>query len=294
MLDEYKEDFGSGIDDLQFDTPEDTYGYQQEPATEQSHIPPVPSPHVQGPVKRPSQPLPHQVQQEKYIPQQEYQPVPALSRSYAVPLQQQVDPVLYDRVAPPAADVPGIGDILKSREPKLGCLRVLVLSLVSLVVIGVTFWGSFLLGQKIFTPPVKENFLKRTAEQVPDFLNPATRKPVSLPLPSNPVTTSEPEKIFVRSTGLKPHRPAVTAGTYQPARTAQVNKTIYRVIAGSFTSKQNAQLAMQQLKEDGFDAFIAAKGTSYQVQIGAFSSKITAQRLLERALSFGYEAFLAN
>jgi hypothetical protein len=294
VLDEYKEDFSSGIDDLQFDNPEDSYGYS--PQNETAPVPPT-----EYATKRP-QPAPVSTQAQQHYtlsplpPSHPSAPYGQSNTPYYPPpaYQPPQDPLYYNQPLQTVYEnKPSISEVLKSREPRLGCLRVLVLSGISLAVIGVTFWGSFIFGQKIFAPPVKETFLKNAATTIPDFLNPSTRKTVPMVIPPEVSTPKTPEKIYVRSAGLPKKPAAVTQRAPAPRAVAPV-RSVYRVIAGSFSNKQNAQLALQQLKEDGFDALLTSKSGGYQVQIGAFSSKSTAQRLLERALSFGYEAFIAN
>lgn len=272
MLDEYKEDFGTGIDDLEFDTPQnyqqDQNYAQPEARSDQYAMPPPQQVVYQEPLRNPYQ-------------------VPAFQGAGA---GVAADPVHYDQpqyLAKPES--PSIGDILRAKEPRLGCLRTMILGGISIAIIALSFWGSFILGQKIFMPPVKERFLQTKKEQIPSFLNPDTRQAV--PLTPELIVPKVPEKIFVKSTGLKPKKvaPKPAANKYTPAR-----KSIYRVIAGTFSSKQNAKLALSQLKQDGFSAFIKSSGSKYQVQVGAFSRKNSAQRLLERALSYGYEASIIN
>ena len=274
MLDEYKEDFGTGIDDLQFDTPQEDY---PEP-TRQAVQP-------RGNMRQ--MPVTPEVPLEQYPPSRPHYGMPAYQ---GVPQVQ--DPVNYEQPRYSGYNNnQSIGEILRSKEPRLGCLRTLVLGGISLAVIGLSFWGSFLLGQKIFMPPVKEQFMKQKVADIPDFLNPETRKIVPLPI-GEALKPAEPEKIYVRSTGLKKNPSLSPLPVKKTSGTAA--GTIYRVIAGTFVNKENALLTMQQLKQDGFPAFVRQTGGKYQIQVGAFANRNSAQRLLERTLSFGYEASISN
>ncbi|MBU0580846.1 MAG: SPOR domain-containing protein, partial [Candidatus Margulisbacteria bacterium] len=252
MLDEYKEDFGTGIDDLEFDNVPENY--------------PQPNSYT-------SQKPQPQAQQDYYAP-----PLPPQRENYYAPSRPRipafqnvapaVDPVHYEQpryVGYSDAQGPSIGEILRSKEPRLGCLRTLILGGISLIIIAFSFWGSFMLGQKIFMPPLKEQFMQSKKDQIPDFLNPSTRKTVPFNLPPEEIIPQKSEKIYVKSTGLKPT-------TTTPVK-KYVPKIIFRVIAGTFNSKQNAQLTLQQLKDDGFETLIKQTGGKYQIQIGAFSNK---------------------
>lgn len=66
----------------------------------------------------------------------------------------------------------------------------------------------------------------------------------------------------------------------------------YRVQAGSFTLKTNADKLLAQLKADGFDAIIKKSGILYRVQIGAFSNRTNANNLLAQVKAKGYSAFV--
>lgn len=66
----------------------------------------------------------------------------------------------------------------------------------------------------------------------------------------------------------------------------------YRVQAGSFALKKNAEKLQAQLKVDGFDAIIKKYGILYKVQIGAFSVRTNANNLLAQVKAKGYSAFI--
>ena len=64
-------------------------------------------------------------------------------------------------------------------------------------------------------------------------------------------------------------------------------KVIYRVIAGSFSKYNNAQVELQKVNAKGFDGYIWSltspeKKVSYKVQVGAFKSVKSAQVLVNQ------------
>ncbi|MCA1065712.1 N-acetylmuramoyl-L-alanine amidase [Rossellomorea sp. AcN35-11] len=75
-----------------------------------------------------------------------------------------------------------------------------------------------------------------------------------------------------------------------------INGTLYKVIAGSFTEKTNAEDRMKALKGKGFDSFIDSVAISgkmyYRVQTGAFSDKENAENQVVDLKKIGIEAFI--
>ncbi|WP_462410883.1 N-acetylmuramoyl-L-alanine amidase [Neobacillus sp. Marseille-QA0830] len=74
---------------------------------------------------------------------------------------------------------------------------------------------------------------------------------------------------------------------------------LYKVIAGSFTSKENANNPAASLISQGFEAYvkpIVITGTTwYRVQAGAFENRENAQALLDQIRQAGYsDAFLTE
>ncbi|MEN1966747.1 N-acetylmuramoyl-L-alanine amidase [Lentibacillus sp. N15] len=76
-------------------------------------------------------------------------------------------------------------------------------------------------------------------------------------------------------------------------------KTIYRVIAGSFSSKANAKKRVDMLKQKSIEAFVDAITISgkqwYRVQAGAFSEQKNAKEQLKKVVDAGVkDAFIAK
>lgn len=73
----------------------------------------------------------------------------------------------------------------------------------------------------------------------------------------------------------------------------QSNDTLYKVIAGSFQSRENAEQRSADLQSQGLESFIvpfSASGVQwYRVQAGAFSSRENAERQLEQVRNAGVE-----
>lgn len=73
--------------------------------------------------------------------------------------------------------------------------------------------------------------------------------------------------------------------------------TVYKVIAGSFQSKQNAKDRASYLRSKGIDAFVYSVTISnkrwYRVQAGAFSNRENAEKRLEKVRNIGItDAFI--
>jgi len=70
---------------------------------------------------------------------------------------------------------------------------------------------------------------------------------------------------------------------------------IYRVQAGAFAQKANADKFAAELRSKGLDTFISVSNAMYRVQVGAFSVKANADSMLERLRKMGYtDVFIAN
>ncbi|WP_270179849.1 N-acetylmuramoyl-L-alanine amidase [Alkalihalobacillus sp. CinArs1] len=93
---------------------------------------------------------------------------------------------------------------------------------------------------------------------------------------------------------------AIAEGTAKalnlPKKTPPPSGTLYKVIAGSFTERENAEERAAFLATKGFDSFITSlviKGTTYfRVQVGAFSEKSNAEDLVAKLKTIGIESFI--
>lgn len=89
------------------------------------------------------------------------------------------------------------------------------------------------------------------------------------------------------------------AKTFDLKKKKGSSKTIYRVIAGSFTSKANAKKRADMLKKKDIDAFVDTIMISgkqwYRVQAGAFSDQKHAEKQLKKVIDAGVkDAFIAK
>ncbi|MBW4860673.1 MAG: N-acetylmuramoyl-L-alanine amidase, partial [Clostridiaceae bacterium] len=69
---------------------------------------------------------------------------------------------------------------------------------------------------------------------------------------------------------------------------------LYRVQAGAFGQRENAQNLVDKLKSKGYEAIIVELDSSYKVQIGAFSQRENAEKLVEQLKSDGFEAIVVR
>ncbi len=70
---------------------------------------------------------------------------------------------------------------------------------------------------------------------------------------------------------------------------------LYRVQAGAFRSRENADRLCSQLKDAGYsDAYVKTAGGYYKVQLGAFRSLENADRLSQQLEKKGYETYIVN
>ncbi|MGE6631542.1 N-acetylmuramoyl-L-alanine amidase [Bacillus sp. NPDC077027] len=67
---------------------------------------------------------------------------------------------------------------------------------------------------------------------------------------------------------------------------------LYKVQAGVFKVKANADELASTLKRKGFEAFVLLEGGLFKVQIGAFRSKQNADELVKRVKQAGHDAFV--
>lgn len=70
------------------------------------------------------------------------------------------------------------------------------------------------------------------------------------------------------------------------------NTTLYRVQAGAFSVRANAEALLVQLKAAGFDGYIKTYGSLYCVQVGAFSIRANAEALLAQLKAKGFDGFI--
>jgi N-acetylmuramoyl-L-alanine amidase len=69
-------------------------------------------------------------------------------------------------------------------------------------------------------------------------------------------------------------------------------QTLFKVQAGAFSDKKNADELVLLIKAKGFNAFSYTEDHTYKVQTGAFSDKKAAEQLASRLNSAGFHAYI--
>ena len=68
--------------------------------------------------------------------------------------------------------------------------------------------------------------------------------------------------------------------------------TLYKIQAGAFSEKENAEKLVKELKSKGFESFAYQSGSLYKVQAGAFSNKSNADALAKKLENAGFDAYV--
>ncbi|MCA0171324.1 N-acetylmuramoyl-L-alanine amidase [Bacillus sp. RAR_GA_16] len=81
-----------------------------------------------------------------------------------------------------------------------------------------------------------------------------------------------------------------------PVKSKPIEDTLYKVIAGSFRDRENAEEHLSKLIQKGFGGFIFStvvdKKTFYRVQVGAFREKNNAEDLVGKLTKAGFDSFI--
>ena len=70
--------------------------------------------------------------------------------------------------------------------------------------------------------------------------------------------------------------------------------TLYRVQAGAFTKKANADNQLAKIKAAGFDTYMVQAGGYYKIQVGAYKEKANADAMLAKVKAAGFDAFITT
>lgn len=73
-----------------------------------------------------------------------------------------------------------------------------------------------------------------------------------------------------------------------------VADTLYRVQAGAFKSKSNAENHLAKIKASGFDTYMVQADGFYKIQIGAYSKKANADAMLTKVQKAGFGAYITD
>ena len=86
----------------------------------------------------------------------------------------------------------------------------------------------------------------------------------------------------------------VTAQLGSGASTPSTDGTLYRVQAGAFKNKENADRQLEKIKAAGFDTYMVQAGGYYKIQVGAYSVKASAENMLAKVKAAGFDAFITT
>ncbi len=125
-----------------------------------------------------------------------------------------------------------------------------------------------------------------------------TPPPVAVETPVTPAAPLGPS----RGPEVGPPAPAPVAPTPAPGTTVSPSKPTasapappganYRVQAGAFQRRENAEARMAQLRQDGYEPYLVTTGGLLRVIVGAFSDRENADRLVAQLRARGYDALV--
>lgn len=120
-----------------------------------------------------------------------------------------------------------------------------------------------------------------------------TRKPdvPSTPPPQAPATppVQSPAPASVTPASPKP-APAASKPAAAPQQTQPT--TAFRVQAGAYQVRENADAQIAKLRQDGFEPYIVTTGNLYRVIVGAFNDREKADELLAQLREKGYQGIV--
>ena len=70
--------------------------------------------------------------------------------------------------------------------------------------------------------------------------------------------------------------------------------TLYRVQAGAYQRKANADAQLVRVKAAGFDTYMVQSGGLYKIQVGAYREKGNADSMLAKLKAAGFDAFITT
>lgn len=74
----------------------------------------------------------------------------------------------------------------------------------------------------------------------------------------------------------------------------QPEKVLYRVQTGAFRNKAGAEALLQQVKDKGFDTYMAKVNGLYKVQVGAFAQKSNAIATAAKLKAAGFSTYIVS
>lgn len=209
-------------------------------------------------------------------------------------------------------DARNINAILNDQHAtRYGVIKNLIVILV-IISIGIgVFWGSFLLGKKVFTSSIPQTKIVEqkmdTEEELVQFSMPEEN--ILFQIESlEKQEKEEKEKLEKLAVVTKPAKvakkpepksvPKIVKQEIKQAvkpQTKLKKQVMYKITAGSYSDYDNATALKKKLNSKGFDVYIApvkVKGaTMFRVQIGAFDTEDQAKMMIKRAKAKGIDAF---
>jgi cell division septation protein DedD len=138
------------------------------------------------------------------------------------------------------------------------------------------------LGARLYFGPIAERSIAPA---------PARSEPVQS-TPASPVQPAQADPTAISST------PTAQAPTAQPVDQPSASKSItsvhsaYNIQVGAYRVRENAEVLLQRLQQDGFQAQIVRSSGLYVVQLGPFQSLQDAGRQVESLRAHQYDAFV--
>lgn len=86
----------------------------------------------------------------------------------------------------------------------------------------------------------------------------------------------------------------VTAQLGGSTSTPSTDGTLYRVQAGAFKNKENADKQLEKIKAAGFDTYMVQAGGYYKIQVGAYSVKANADAMLAKVKAAGFDTYITT
>jgi hypothetical protein len=200
-------------------------------------------------------------------------------------------------------------------DNNFGLIKNLLVILLIIAVGIAVFWGSFLLGKKVFssslsdsTAPQKDLILD---EELADFAIPDDKiiyeiekieeqkeviEQIEKKQPKPEAKNIIVKKIEVPVVKKEEDQKEIISKPTKPIKKiVKTKKTLFKVIAGSYSNLDNAQSLKKKLSGKGFGVYIATieinKKTMYRVQIGAFDKMSQAKMMIKKVRATGYDAF---
>ena len=182
----------------------------------------------------------------------------------------------------------GIGDMLQDKSSsKSKWWKTPLLSILSILIIIVSFFLSFHLGKSLFLPKkLQKTFVPQTTKE-PQFDKLAqefTYKEKNLSSPDLSVAATK------KTTSAKKmkEKPKV------PKKETNFSNINYKVIVGTFSAKKKASQIAKLLLDQGFSSYIWKENNYWKVQIGSFKHKENAKALKKMAEASGHTATIIS